>query len=75
MVEVDARDVSGADDGDDVVLPAFADVANRALAKEIEVRRVSRVVRRARGGARANTDALTELDSVIVASAEANARD
>jgi hypothetical protein len=38
MVEVDARDVSGADDGDDVVLPAFADAANRALAKEIEVR-------------------------------------
>lgn len=30
---------------------------------------------RARGGARANTDALTELDSVIVASSEANARD
>jgi hypothetical protein len=52
MVEVDARDVSGADDGDDVVLPAFADVANRALAKEIEVRRVSRVVRLARAAER-----------------------
>jgi len=38
MVEVDARDVSGADGADDVVLPAFADAANRALAKEIEVR-------------------------------------
>jgi hypothetical protein len=44
MVEVDARDAGGADEADDVVLPAFADGANRALAKEIEVRGVSRVV-------------------------------
>ena len=58
-----------------MVLPAFADAANRALAKEIEVRGVSRVVGLARGGAEATTDALTELASVIVPSAEAIARD
>ena len=54
MVEVDARDAGGADEADDVVLPAFADAANRALAKEIEVRGVSRVVGLAR--ARSESD-------------------
>jgi len=52
MVEVDARDAGGADEADDVVLPAFADAANRALAKEIEVRGVSRVVGLARAAER-----------------------
>ena len=73
MVEVDAR--RRRRDGRTCGTSPFADAANQAPRRrsrcgEFESRRS-----RARGGARATTDALTELASVIVPSAEAIARD